>query len=60
MRWRAVYTATNERHVLPLADLREHAEQPSCWCRPKYEDGIYIHHSADRRELYETGELKRH
>jgi hypothetical protein len=44
------------RHVVPLYDLREHEISADCWCRPRKDDeddGVFIHHSADRREYYE-------
>jgi hypothetical protein len=43
--------------IVPVNDLRRHLPA-SCWCRPSDEDGIIVHHSLDRRELYETGTLK--
>lgn len=48
-------------HVYPVDDLREHIIDPvvGCWCHPVVnEDGIVVHNSMDRRELYETGELR--
>lgn len=44
-----------EYHVVPVNDLREHEDTPDCWCRPDYDDGVYVHHSMDRREEYEQG-----
>jgi hypothetical protein len=46
-------------HVMPLADLIEHATDPDCPCGPTPElvrrdvgDGwVYAHHSLDGREL---------
>jgi hypothetical protein len=52
MPWRVVGT-----HVIPNNDLREHS-LTDCWCRPEDDDGVIIHHSLDRRELYEYGERK--
>ena len=45
-------------HLIPDDDLKEHTmELKLCWCRPnKNEDGLYIHNSMDRRELYEESE----
>jgi hypothetical protein len=50
-------------HVLPMNDFREHVADMSCWCCPTLDDGweegiekIFIHHSMDGREKYETGE----
>ena len=47
-------------HIVPVNDLREHATSPQCWCKPTLDDGVFIHHAMDRRELYETGALKPH
>jgi hypothetical protein len=52
MPWRVVGT-----HVIPNNDFREHS-LTDCWCRPEDDDGVIIHHSFDRRELYEYGERK--
>jgi hypothetical protein len=43
--------------VYPINDLREHS-LVRCWCRPSDDDGIIVHNSLDRRELYENGERK--
>lgn len=48
-------------HVLPINDLRTHAETRACWCRPALlvnPDAdvhvlVVVHHSADGRELFE-------
>lgn len=40
-------------NVIPVNDLRDHAKNNQCWCNPDYEDGIYVHHSLDNRELTE-------
>jgi hypothetical protein len=48
-------------HVIPLNDLREHAENPYCWCKPERcldEERIIVHNAADGREKFETGERK--
>jgi hypothetical protein len=48
-------------HVIPLNDLREHEASPACFCRPTEDDetpGLWVHHSLDQRERYETGELR--
>jgi len=44
-------------HVYPVNDLREHSVA-GCWCRPTDDDGIMVHNSLDRREIYERGEMK--
>ena len=43
-------------HVVPLNDLREHDLNGSCWCKPTLDDGVWLHHSMDGREAFETGE----
>jgi len=48
-------------HVVPVDDLREHDSRVTCWCCPTEDDempGLWIHHSLDQRERYETGEMK--
>ena len=45
-------------HVIPLNDLREHEPYKTCWCKPTQDDDeplVWIHHSMDRREEYESG-----
>jgi hypothetical protein len=45
-------------HVLPVDDLRLHAETLHCWCGPRQDDDeprVIIHNSVDRREDHETG-----
>lgn len=44
---------SDDLHVTPVGDLREHHTSPSCWCRPTQdadEPTVWIHHSMDRRE----------
>lgn len=43
--------------VIPVDDLREHS-LTGCWCEPRDDEGVVVHHSLDRRELYEDGERK--
>lgn len=47
-------------HVVPLNDLREHAEEATCWCNPQVDEELNLvtHNSADNREAFETGERK--
>ena len=48
-------------HVVPLGDLREHESSKDCWCKPVQDDesdDVFVHHSMDGREKYETGERK--
>ena len=49
-----------EVHVYPVKDLREHKLEEPCWCEPTFdaEKEVVIHHAADQREKYETGERK--
>jgi hypothetical protein len=45
-------------HVIPLNDLREHDDSVLCWCSPKQdilEPSVWVHSSADRREVHEKG-----
>lgn len=37
-------------HVVPRGDLREHPAERGCWCGPSESEGVWIHHSMDRRE----------
>lgn len=49
---------TDDTHVVPLNDLREHEAEPDCWCGPTEDEGVWIHHSMDRREhTIEKGRL---
>lgn len=52
----------SDYHVLPVNDLREHAEARDCWCEPRVEPvkvcraiigHVVVHQSADGRELIE-------
>ena len=46
-------------HVYPLHDLREHDTDGGCWCHPTEDEdtpGLFLHHSMDGREQFETGE----
>ena len=48
-------------HVVPVADLRPHETEFAldCWCEPEVNDhGIIIHHAADGREGYQSGQRK--
>ena len=42
-----------KNNVIPINDSKEHEDSNQCWCNPDYEDGIYVHHSLDNRELTE-------
>lgn len=53
----------DDRHVVPVNDLREHDSSRSCWCRPTEDEDerhVLIHHSMDQRELYERGDMLPH
>ena len=52
MAWKVV-----GNHIYPVNDLREHSVS-DCWCDPFDDEGIIVHNSLDRRELYERGERK--
>lgn len=43
-------------HIVPLNDLRDHETNGGCWCKPTLDDGVWLHHSMDGREAFETGE----
>lgn len=48
-------------HIVPIDDLRPHEASVSCWCHPTVDEersDVYVHHSMDQRELYESGERK--
>ena len=39
-------------HVVPIDDIKKHSLD-NCECGVKYNDGVYIHNSYDKRELLE-------
>jgi hypothetical protein len=44
---------SEEWHVVPVGDLREHESLPSCWCKPRQDEDeplVWVHNSMDRRE----------
>ena len=48
-------------HIYPVNDLIEHnTESPECACNPEIDvdNGIVIHSSLDRREVFEDKELE--
>lgn len=50
----AVYVADDgAKHVTPINDLREHELLEACWCQPFDDDGIIVHNSLDKREIFE-------
>lgn len=56
-RTHALTWKVENNHVYPVNDLREHSIT-RCWCSPFEDDGVIVHNSLDRRELYERGEQK--
>ena len=50
--------ALTGQHVYPVNDLREHSLTSDCWCNAADDDGLIVHNSLDRRELFERGERK--
>ena len=50
---------TQDIHVIPINDLREHDATKECWCKPIEDvecNNVWIHNSMDGREKFETGE----
>jgi len=50
---------TQDIHVIPINDLREHDATKECWCKPAEDEecaGVWIHNSMDGREKFETKE----
>jgi hypothetical protein len=48
-----------QTHVVPMGDLRDHDASTACWCHPTEDDdepSVYVHHSMDGREAFESGE----
>jgi hypothetical protein len=51
--WQPIGGTSNDLHVVPLNDLREHAAASDCWCSPVQdvdEPLVWVHQSMDRRE----------
>ena len=49
---------SNDIHVIPINDFRDHEETEHCWCRPQRDDEeprVVIHNALDGREDYENG-----
>lgn len=48
----------SRHHLIPIDDWREHVITPQCWCRPTpdEEHDIWVHHSMDGREAFNSGE----
>lgn len=45
-----VYPVEGYVHVAPQDDLLEHVLGRHCWCGPRVEDFVVVHHSVDQRE----------
>ena len=51
------------RHNVPIGDSRDHAPSAQCWCKPEEVedcDRLFVHKSADGRELVENHEGTMH
>jgi hypothetical protein len=47
---------TEELHVIPRDDFREHLSSPNCWCKPVQDEedpDCWIHNALDQRERVE-------
>lgn len=47
---------SDDLHIIPDNDLREHEADRGCFCNPKMDPNcpnVFIHNSLDRREFYE-------
>lgn len=40
-------------HVIPVDDVWTHKADSDCWCHPTLDNGVFVHHSCDGRELFE-------
>lgn len=52
--WEVWLRDDDQRHVIPRNDSKQHSSF-DCWCSPTKDaedEGVLIHHSADRRELH--------
>lgn len=60
--WDVIRNITDaETHIVPRDDLKSHVVEQSCWCSPtenEYFPALWVHRSADGREMYETGAKK--
>lgn len=62
MAWALYSDDDQRRHVVPMADGREHVIDLGCWCGPwahPEDRGIIVHRSCDGREDFEPGALPR-
>jgi hypothetical protein len=49
-----------QTHIVPINDTREHDISAECWCHPvpdEEDETIFVHNSADLRELCEPGRV---
>jgi len=51
--WQVVIGEKGEKHVMPIADRFRHDGASICACKPKYDEGIWVHNSYDKREMFE-------
>jgi hypothetical protein len=42
-------------HVAPSGDLRTHELHPGCWCGPRLQHDLFVHHAMDGRVWSEGG-----
>lgn len=55
MNWGIFEPDNGEVHICPLNDLRDHVKDRICWCHPTEDEGLWVHHSLDQREIVEQG-----
>lgn len=58
-----MHIPSDDVHVVPIDDYREHDVSKTCWCKPSpdtEESNVYLHKALDGREKYMTGELQLH
>ena len=51
--WQVIIGEKEEKHVMPLADRLRHDGAATCACSHQYDEGIWVHNSYDRREMFE-------
>ena len=52
--WEGMVLADGQRIVYPVNDLKgHHITSEECWCHPFTEEGVLVHRSADKRDIYE-------
>lgn len=50
-----IFQSQDRNHVIPRFDTRPHDPVPHCWCMPRKENELYIHHAADGRDPFQVG-----